>query len=97
MTEGRAGAEAHADAVRAGAPLEAVDHPAHYGGAASVYEAIKVIEAWELGFHIGNAVKYIARAGKKGGPGQEFEDLKKAQWYISRRIRQLETSGEQKS
>lgn len=42
-----------------------VNHPPHYGGADNPYEAIKVIEAWGLGFCVGNAVKYIARAGKK--------------------------------
>lgn len=66
---------------------EAVDHPAHYGGADNPYEAIKVIEAWELGFCLGNAVKYISRAGKKG---DAIEDLEKAHWYISREIERLE-------
>lgn len=62
---------------------EAVDHPAHYGGADNAYEAIKVIEAWELGFCLGNTVKYIARAGRKGA---RIEDLKKARWYLDREI-----------
>lgn len=62
---------------------ETVNHPPHYGGADDPYEAIKVIEAWGLGFHLGNAVKYIARAGKKG---DEIEDLLKAAWYINRRV-----------
>lgn len=62
---------------------ETVDHPAHYGGAENPYEAIKVIEAWSLGFCLGNAVKYIARAGKKG---DRLEDLKKARWYLDREI-----------
>ena len=66
---------------------EAVDHPAHYGGADNPYEAIKVIEAWGLGFCLGNAAKYIARAGKKDS---ELQDLKKARWYLDRRITQLE-------
>lgn len=66
---------------------EAVDHPAHYGGAENVYEAIKVIEAWGLGFHLGNVVKYIARAGKKGAA---LEDLRKARWYLDRFITALE-------
>jgi hypothetical protein len=61
----------------------AVDHPAHYGGAGDPYEAIKVIEAWRLGFHLGNAVKYIARAGRKG---PLIEDLEKARWYLDREI-----------
>jgi hypothetical protein len=64
---------------------EAVDHPAHYGGADNPYEAIKVIEAWDLDFHFGNTVKYIARAGKKDGSG-EIEDLKKGLWYLNRGI-----------
>lgn len=66
---------------------EAVDHPAHYGGADNPYEAIKVIEAWDLGFHLGNAVKYIARAGRKGAA---LEDLRKARWYIDRLIAAME-------
>lgn len=61
-------------------PGEKIDHPAHYGGADDPYEAIKVIEAWGLGFCLGNTVKYIAREGKKGAP---IEDLKKARWGIS--------------
>lgn len=60
---------------------EAVDHPAHYG--AGTYEAINVIEAWDLGFNLGNAIKYIARAGKKG---DYQEDLKKAIWYLQREV-----------
>lgn len=59
-----------------------VNHPQHYGGD-TVYEAIKVIEAWELGFALGNAVKYICRAGKKG---TTLEDLRKAAWYLNRAI-----------
>lgn len=67
---------------------ESVDHPAHYGGD-TTYEAIKVIEAWELGFCLGNTVKYISRAGKKDAT-KELEDLKKASWYLARRIHQIE-------
>jgi hypothetical protein len=62
---------------------EAVNHPAHYGGADNPYEAIKVIEAWGLGFCLGNTVKYISRAGKKGA---KIEDLRKAAWYLERQI-----------
>lgn len=68
---------------------EHVDHPAHYGGADNPYEAIKVIEAWELGFCLGNTVKYISRAGKKNR-FKEAEDLRKARWYLDRRIEQLD-------
>lgn len=66
---------------------EKVDHPAHYGGKDNPYEAIKVIEAWALGFSLGNCVKYIARAGKKGSM---LEDLKKARWYLDREITRME-------
>lgn len=65
------------------AGTDAVNHPAHYGGADNPYEAIKVIEAWDLGFCLGNAVKYIARAPHKGNFA---EDLKKARWYLDRAI-----------
>jgi hypothetical protein len=68
---------------------ETVDHPPHYGGADNPYEAIKVIEAWNLGFNLGNTVKYISRADKKGS---HLEDLKKARWYLDREIQNLEKS-----
>ncbi len=68
-----------------GAAGAAVEHPPHYGGADNPYEAIKVIEAWGLDFALGNAVKYIARAGKKDA-SKLVEDLKKARWYLERAI-----------
>ena len=68
---------------------DAINHPRHYGGADNPYEAIKVIEAWELGFCLGNTVKYIARAGKKR-KAKLIEDLKKARWYLDREIGRLE-------
>ena len=68
---------------------EMVNHPSHYGGASNVYEAIKVIEAWDLDFHLGNTVKYISRAGKKD-TDKELQDLKKALWYLERKIENLE-------
>lgn len=66
--------------------MNAVNHPAHYtqGG----IEVIDAIEAWSLGFHLGNAVKYIARAGKKD-PAKLLEDLEKARWYLQREIDKL--------
>jgi hypothetical protein len=67
---------------------EHINHPSHYGGD-STYEAVNVIEAWGLGWHCGSAVKYIARAGKKPN-NPELQDLKKARWYIDRKIAQLE-------
>lgn len=68
---------------------EKIDHPQHYGGSNNPYEAIKVIEAWELGFCLGNTLKYISRAGKKD-PKTYVEDLKKARWYLDREILNLE-------
>ena len=64
---------------------EMVNHPNHYGGVDNPYEAIKVIEAWDLDFHLGNTVKYISRAGNK-----ELEDLLKAKWYLDRKIQNLQ-------
>lgn len=68
--------------------MSLVDHPVHYGGADNPYEAIKVIEAWGLGFCLGNTVKYIARAGKKINT---LEDLEKAAWYLNREIARLKS------
>jgi hypothetical protein len=68
---------------------EMVDHPAHYGGADNPYEAIKVIEAWRLGFNLGNTVKYISRCEKKSTP---LDDLKKARWYLDREIKNRENA-----
>ena len=69
---------------------EMVNHPDHYQfGENNIYEAIKVIEAWDLDFHLGNTVKYISRAGKKG-TDKELQDLKKALWYLERKIQNLE-------
>lgn len=72
---------------------EAVDHPSHYGGKDNPYEAIKVIEAWNLGFNLGNTVKYISRAGKKDALVQ---DLEKAKWYLEREIANLKHNGDKK-
>jgi hypothetical protein len=63
--------------------LEMVDHPTHYGGKDNPYEAIKVIEAWEVGFNLGNTLKYISRAGKKDNI---IQDLEKALFYLDREI-----------
>lgn len=84
--------EAHSYAGRRGMEKpEAVNHPSHYGGADNAYEAIKVIEAWGLGFSLGNAVKYISRAGKKGN---RLEDLQKAAWYLNREIENAKKNGD---
>ena len=71
---------------------EQVNHPAHYGGEDNPYEAIKVIDAWNLDFCLGNVVKYISRAGKKGNNSKE-QDLKKALWYLEHEIESMK--GEQ--
>jgi hypothetical protein len=63
-----------------------VDHPEHYGGSDNTYEAINVIEAWDLNFHMGNVLKYINRAGKKDS-SKYIEDLEKAKWYLEREIK----------
>ena len=63
-----------------------VDRPAHYAEGRS-FEPIAVIEDWELNYHLGNALKYISRAGRKI---DAIEDLRKAVWYIERHISTLE-------
>jgi hypothetical protein len=65
--------------------MESVNNPEHYGGKQNTYEVIKVIEAWDLNFHLGNVVKYISRAGKKDKTKLK-EDLEKAKWYLDRFI-----------
>jgi hypothetical protein len=68
---------------------EKINHPAHYGGD-TTYEAIKVIEAWGLGFCLGNTVKYICRSTYNVVQSRILEDLKKARWYLDREISKLE-------
>ena len=74
--------------------VDPVNHPPHY--ADGKIEVIDFIEDKKLGFHLGNAVKYIARAGKKDSE-KTSEDLQKAIWYINRYIEQMrdETEGAQ--
>lgn len=64
-----------------------INHPPHYNF--SRFEPIDVIENWKLGYHLGNCVKYIARAEHKG---RALEDLKKAKWYLEREIKRREGS-----
>ena len=75
---------------------EYVNHPNHYGGKDNKYEVIKVIDEWNLGFSLGNTVKYISRAGKKD-PNKELEDLKKGLWYLQHYIEVLENKLNKKS
>ena len=65
---------------------DAVNHPSHYTD--GKIEVIDYIEDKQLGYHLGNAVKYISRAGKKD-PTKKVEDLRKAAWYINREIERL--------
>lgn len=67
-------------------PVEdVVNTPSHYTH--GPVETIEAIEAWDLGFHLGNCVKYISRAEHKDN---KLQDLKKAQWYLNRYIKRLE-------
>lgn len=63
-----------------------VNHPSHYTD--GKIEVIDFIEDKRLGFHLGNAVKYISRAGKKDA-AKTVEDLEKAAWYLNRHIQSL--------
>ena len=66
---------------------DAVNRPAHYTD--GKIEVIEFIEDKKLGFCLGNAIKYIARAGKKN-PDKTIEDINKAIWYLNRYIKELE-------
>lgn len=66
-----------------------VNHPPHYTGFSNGAEVIDITE--NLPFNRGNAIKYLARAGKKN-PDRELEDLKKALWFVAREIERLEKS-----
>ena len=75
-------AKEHGEVV--GVQPDPVNHPAHY--TAGGIETIDFIEAKKLGYNLGNVVKYITRSGLKGN---QLEDLRKAQWYLSREIATL--------
>lgn len=62
-----------------------VNQPAHY--TSGPIEVIDLIEGFDLGFHLGNVVKYVLRSPHKG---RELEDLKKAEWYLKRWIEKRE-------
>ena len=64
---------------------DTINHPNHYAHGRK-YEPIDVIEDWQLGFHLGNTVKYIARAGRKD---DMVQDLEKARWYLDRKIQSI--------
>jgi hypothetical protein len=67
------------------AEFSAVNHPLHYTSHPSGVECIQITE--HFNFCIGNAIKYLWRAGLKG---EALEDLRKAAWYINREINRLE-------
>ena len=75
-------AKLHGEVV--GVAPDPVNHPKHY--TAGGIETIDFIEAKKLGYNLGNVVKYITRSGLKGN---QLEDLRKAQWYLSREIATL--------
>lgn len=62
---------------------EAVNHPKHYGGEDNPMEVIKIINHYGLNFELGNVLKYLIRADKKGNRKQ---DLQKALWYLNHEI-----------
>lgn len=64
---------------------DSVNHPAHYSANPSGVECIDITE--HMGFNVGNAIKYLWRAGSKG---DTVEDLRKAAWYINREIGRIE-------
>ena len=68
-------------------PSYAVNHPPHYKDRVPGIECIQVTR--HFGFCRGNAIKYIWRAGRKGGSHTEVEDLEKAVWYLQQEIRDL--------
>lgn len=70
-----------------------VNNPKHYTD--SKIEVIDYIEDKKLGFCLGNVIKYVSRAGKKHSADKsdkekEIQDLKKAKWYLERRIKEIE-------
>lgn len=67
---------------------DAVNHPSHY--TRGKIEVIDFIEDQQLPYHLGNVIKYIARAGYKG---DKLEDLKKARWYLERYINEVMENG----
>lgn len=63
---------------------DVINHPSHY--TRGKIEVIDFIEDQQLPYHLGNVIKYVARAGHKG---DKLEDLKKARWYLDRYINEV--------
>ena len=74
----------HMGAMYGNVEHDAVNHPSHY--TRGKIEVIDFIEDQQLPYHLGNVIKYIARAGYKG---DKLEDLKKARWYLDRYINEV--------
>lgn len=78
----------HMDKMYGNIKHDAVNHPSHY--TRGKIEVIDFIEDQQLPYHLGNVIKYIARAGYKG---DKLEDLKKARWYLDRYINEVMGNG----
>ncbi len=78
----------HMDKMYGNIKHDAVNHPSHY--TRGRIEVIDFIEDQQLPYHLGNVIKYIARAGYKG---DKLEDLKKARWYLDRYINEVMGNG----
>lgn len=68
-----------------------VTHPSHYN--TGKIEVLEFLEDQQLGLHLGNAVKYICRAGRKD-PKKTIEDLEKSAFYLNRKIHLLKAEAE---
>lgn len=91
-TKKKAPVEEKEEVIPTEKPKENINHPSWYGSKDDPYETIKVIQAWGLNFPLGNAIKYISRAGKKD-PTKTVEDLRKALFYIQYEIDRIERDG----
>ncbi len=74
--------------------LDVVNHPSHYTD--GKIEVLDFIEDKKLGFHLGNVVKYVSRAGKKD-PAKTIEDLEKAEFYLKRKIEKLKEASDERN
>ena len=74
--------------------MDNVNHPSHYTSHPSGIECIEITKHYN--FCIGNAIKYLWRAGLKKSSSlsdteKHIEDLKKAKWYIDKEIESLQS------
>lgn len=76
--------ESEVKAIKLPKQEDVINHPSHY--TRGKIEVIDFIEDQQLPYHLGNVIKYIARAGYKG---DKLEDLKKARWYLDRYINEV--------